>query len=200
MVHGLLHHRFVISAAHPPFYAMLNKAYVSKKERVKIAEEQGDYQTIIRMHERPYRLEAFIEIIESGAELESQEYWNLVRTIWTDSENIHQCFHDWLTIWDYPDDRHLVMNEAERAVLASLPDDIEIYRGVRHMECARGLSWSTDKARATWFARRWSGGQEAILATGRVKKADVLAYFDGRNESEVVVNPDSVLDFGTQKL
>lgn len=59
----------------------------------------------------------------------------------------------------------------------------------------KGLSWTIDQSKAEWFARRFAMlthlGQPRLME-GIVKKKDVLAYFNGRKEKEIVVDPANV--------
>jgi hypothetical protein len=48
------------------------------------------------------------------------------------------------------------------------------------------LSWTTDKEKAEWFARRFAIATQPLLVRGTVAKKDVMAVFLGREESEVV--------------
>ena len=45
-----------------------------------------------------------------------------------------------------------------------------------------------------WFARRYAYQGQPMLAKMEVNKSDVLAYFNGRKESEIVLHP-IVVDF-----
>jgi hypothetical protein len=59
----------------------------------------------------------------------------------------------------------------------------------------RGLSWTADKKKAEWFAGRFPTlNDKGFVASGWVRKDDVLAHFIGRQESEIVVLPDKVQD------
>ena len=73
----------------------------------------------------------------------------------------------------------------------ALPEEFHVYRGYDERGNARGLSWTADRAKAEWFARRWSGTQ-AFVAFGRAHKKDIFAYFVGRKEKEVVILPSKV--------
>jgi hypothetical protein len=64
------------------------------------------------------------------------------------------------------------------------------------------MSWSTDKTKAEWFAYRFSSmdGRTPFLVEGQVQKTDILAYFTGRGESEVVALPEAVEDIKLEML
>ena len=68
-----------------------------------------------------------------------------------------------------------------------------VYRGAPP-RYARGMSWTTDRDRAAWFAQRWTR-HLAHVYTVTVDPAAVLADVDalegdgGRREAEIVVDP-----------
>ena len=52
-----------------------------------------------------------------------------------------------------------------------------------------GISWTLSEKMATWFATRFKAEGEPRIAEGQCEKSSILAYFDGRDEKEIVVNP-----------
>jgi hypothetical protein len=62
---------------------------------------------------------------------------------------------------------------------------------VTHAGEGTGLSWTTDREKAVWFARRFPGPEPRVL-TGRTRRGNVIAYFAGRQEAEVIVLPEDV--------
>jgi hypothetical protein len=87
------------------------------------------------------------------------------------------------------------MEPENKERLASLPERVTIYRGQLAARRA-GISWTTDREVAEWFARRWAMmlGGEPELISGHVERSNVIAAFTGRNESEVLVLPRHVRD------
>lgn len=84
-----------------------------------------------------------------------------------------------------------LIDDAERATMAAFPDRIEVYRGVSGVTVGKarvGMSWTTDKGTAAWFANRFGG--DPLVLKAEVRKSDVLAYF--AHEREVVVRPRRV--------
>jgi hypothetical protein len=76
-----------------------------------------------------------------------------------------------------------------------------IYRGVDVKAGVCGLSGTLDQDKARWFAMRWATpGRVTYLASGEVEKPHVLAYFTGREEDEVVVIPDRVLNMRIERI
>lgn len=146
------------------------------------------------------RFTAFQQLLP---QLADKNYWELVREVWLMQETIYPNVTEWLGILSATrGDRHHLMSEDERAVLAAAPEEIIIWRGCGHEDGKRGLSWTLNEAQAKFFAeyacgnRRAhftaSGSKNPIVVSAVCRKADVLAYFDGREEAEVVVDPKNV--------
>lgn len=196
-------HPLVYSICHHPMLnARYNAVLKAKQKALAKAEEEGKWSTYLWLHERPYRLFAFGEIQE---ELDEETYWQLLGEIWVDSENIWQNEEEWKTYLD-PADRNLreqfIMDEDDQAMLDMLPDKIKVYRGFTVEGRENGLSWTTDSIRAKWFARRFvvEDDERARVAIGWVAKADVIAHFNRRNESEIVVLPEDVKDMKVKEI
>ena len=75
---------------------------------------------------------------------------------------------------------------------AERPDEpVELWRGAAH-DRRQGMSWTSDRAKAEWFAARWTqvdldeGG--SLYRTVAPPEA-LLCVNNGRNESEHVINP-----------
>lgn len=67
-------------------------------------------------------------------------------------------------------------------------DPTTLYRGG---STSHGLSWTSDPRTAHWFAYRL-GSHDRHVWRATVEPAAVLARFDGRNESEFVIDPYSI--------
>lgn len=188
-------HPLVFSHVHlPQFNAHTNKQYIQKREAVKRMEEEGDWKGVIWMHERPYRLHAFLEVHEN---LDDIDYWNTLGEIWTDSENIWQNEQYWIDLLHVGrEKREYIMTSKEREALAELPDVLTIYRGFDQEEREMGLSWTLDKKRAEWFAKRlWYPDKSEIgpcLAEATVLRESVIAHLLARNEDEIIVAPEDI--------
>lgn len=82
-----------------------------------------------------------------------------------------------------------LMDEEEFQQYQELEDPVTIYRGVTSYiaKNIRALSWTLDRDTAEWFAHRF--GEEGTVYEAQIQKSHILAFFGGRNESEVVVDP-----------
>lgn len=202
-----IRHPLVYSMIHgPEMNAWVNKQYEQKKRLLKEAEEEGRWHSYVYLHERPYRLDAFLKI--SWLIPEPTQYWELLGDIWTDSENIYQNRDEWYELLAEAAERggggdewHHMSSEEDRAVFTLTPEkggllpETVIHRGYRHEDGLDGFSWTLDKPRAKWFAKRFPHQEGvATVATGKVKREHVLAYHTGRGELEIVALPEHVFD------
>lgn len=176
---------------HPVVYSLchtddrneqINKFYEYKLTKIKESLNQQDFNTYIFMHERPHRIQAFIDIMEN---LSDTDYWKLLALVYTDSENIWQhksalC----ALLGSVRPHSDAFMDDDERAVYAALPDQVTIYRGYNHRN-ARSFSYTLDYKQAYWFANRF--GSVGKVKTITVSKSDILGYKDDRSEKEIVL-------------
>ncbi len=86
-------------------------------------------------------------------------------------------------------DPKALMDAEEYAQFQQLPDTVTIYRGVTSFNAKRvkALSWTLNKDTAEWFANRF--GEKGAVYQAQIKKEHIFALFNGRNESEVIVDP-----------
>lgn len=194
-VFPMIHHPLIIDIPYSPaMNAVVNARYKMKLAKLEECRADREWHSYVFFHERPYRMDAMHELIGEGV-LSDREKWELISAVWTDSENIWESLDVWRDLWNEGGyDRTYVMGDAELAALAQLPGQFQIWRGESRGRAGEGLSWTTDRDKAVWFAQRWKGseGHRPRLMTGIVNKSDVLAYFLGRGESEIVTFPDYV--------
>lgn len=89
-------------------------------------------------------------------------------------------------------DKAVLMTDEERKRLSAFGEMVTVYRGVTPYNArnVKALSWTVDKTKAEWFAHRF--GESGTVYKAQINKADILAYFMGRNESEIVLNPNKL--------
>ena len=183
------------------FSKMANRLFREKQEALEKARAEKNWSKIVFLHERPWRFQALVNILDDHL-LADEVLWPLIGHMWTDSDNIHQNYQGWRDLWSDSTSQEqrmaLCMKTHEQEAFRALPDRIPVFRGVQHTRAVKGLSWSTDRDKAVWFSRRYRG--PSILASGMVDKSDVLAHFLDRNESEIVVFPEDVLELTTERL
>ncbi len=171
----------------------VNDMYRAKTAAVATAMAEGDWPLVMWLHERPYR----VNVVEAArTKLRPRKYWALLSACWRDSENIFE--------WGDATVRKLfaakrtyrecLMTQEERIKLADMLPRLSVYRGYKHPWGTKlGWSWTLDKAKAEWFARRFMHPIEVPrVVRGLVARDDVLAYFLARGESEIVADPRTV--------
>lgn len=180
---------------------MANQRYRAKVEALAEAHEARKWNTVIYLHERPWRLDAFLGIAD---QLSDDEYWNLLGDIWTDTENLWQNYDEWHeALMAERGAREQIMAPEERAFLDAQPDEFTIYRGY-HTEGdsgpLRGYSWTLSREKAEWFGKRRAADMTPMLATATIRRDDVIAYFNERGEDEIVVLPEHLRDIRSETL
>jgi hypothetical protein len=116
--------------------------------------------------------------------LSEQEYVDVVKDWYTQTEIVYQDLQLWIDTFKSIKNNKLLMDYDELNYFNNLPKKIIIYRGG---VSKRGISWTLDKDIAEWFANRFKainkGGQ---LFEKKVFKNDCIAYFNGREEKEII--------------
>ena len=189
---SMLKHPLVYAVPYTPQMAyQYNKQYLAKQRSLDVAHKASDWGLVLALHERPYRIDAFTEITHL---MTDREYWEALAWLWTDSENIRETADVWeeMILSDRPE-REAMMTEEEAVALAAMPEEILVYQG-HTSERSDGLSWTVRENIALWFARRFAllESDQPAVTYGRAYKRDVIAYFMGRNEYEVLLLPEHV--------
>ena len=183
----MLRHPLVFSIPYDPHMnAVLNRQYTYKAEHLAKAKAESDWAKVLFLHERPYRLQALLEVMPNvtGAPL-----WALVSWVWLDTEGTYINRTVWRSLFARahtdPTGKAL-MGEGEQRALALMPVTIPIWRGASAPEKRPGLSWTRDRQRALYFARRFHR-PGAFLWKLECPKERIVAFLNGRNEDEVIV-------------
>jgi hypothetical protein len=202
--YGMFQHPLFISR----IYSLDHCAYIhqmldDRQEILRGYEEQGDFQQAVMTHEKPFRMQV---LTEYEHRMSDAVFWKTFADAWTDSENLWQDAEMIDRMLSSPrPHREETMTLEERRALETMPDTLTIYRGFSGKGTLRGWSWTTDREKGEWFARRPTGPQQPAptdptLVEATVRKSDVIAYFAGRNESEIVVDPRKVKIVSTTVL
>lgn len=164
--------------------AITNKRYVELKKRVKECLDNGKYDNYIWLHERPYRLQAFVEVMDK---LKDKEYWERLRSIWTDSENIYQNQSYWKIVLSADKkNKESFMTDEDQKFFNDLPEELTVYRGCVEGLNEEGFSYTTEREEAEWFSKRFSKrGGKVVERT--IKKNEVFAYTNSRDENEIII-------------
>lgn len=125
--------------------------------------------------------------------LSSQDYSLLLASSWINSEyaNCDANIDKKRLLKHFQNtDIQYLLNEEELEVFHSLDEKVTIYRGVTpyNRNNIKALSWTLSFDTASWFANRFNSKGKVYSAT--IDKSHIYAYFDGKNESEVIVDPN----------
>lgn len=125
--------------------------------------------------QRTDRLKYFEEIQEYMAD---DLYWTILRALWID-DGI--CTEQWEKLI-YADRKrqHKIMKSSDRQALKKLPKVMPIYRACDTKEDSKKFNWTTDPMVAVKMHKK-------IIATQKIKKSDIYAYFNSRREQEVIL-------------
>jgi len=170
---------------HQPYLSatLANQQLDQKYKYLRKAIETKNFSQIIWLHERPYRLLAFKDIQK---DLDNKTYWKLLSLIWTDTENSYQDLETWKKLFkSKKGNKENLMGGQELETFESLDNELIVYRGCVKGLNENGLSWTLDKQQAEWFAKRFDNN--GIVKEKRILKRNIVAYFSGRGEEEVIV-------------
>jgi hypothetical protein len=108
-------------------------------------------------------------------------FWPALADTWP------MCDDTW---WLRRDLLTLMSRQQTRPPIAGLSFPLTIYRGGTRSR-VRGLSWTTSRAVAEKFAHGHRGIRvpDPVIAEAVVEQAAVFLAIDGRNESEVLIDP-----------
>ena len=168
--------------------ALINYRYQHKKDLIQKSIDKKDLSTYIWLHERPYRINAFV-FFTKHYEVKDKDYWENLKDIWVDSENIWQnkkLFKKLLS--SKRKDKEFFMDETEIEFFDKLPDEFTIYRGYHEGKNKDGYSYTLDKKIAEKFSIRFTDSKLYVPNVKEIvaKKKDVFAYINSREEKEII--------------
>jgi hypothetical protein len=77
------------------------------------------------------------------------------------------------------------MDAEEFAKFKSFPETLTVYRGCQKGINENGLAWTLNKGKAEWFANRLD--KKGIVLEKTISKSEIVAFFQGRQEEEVIL-------------
>jgi hypothetical protein len=163
--------------------------------------KNGEVAKVLMLYDGPFLIDGFRK---EAKKLDDEQYWKGLAYVYTEQEQLWPLRRVLLTFFNSPrPKREALMDSKERKVWEGLPQKVPIWRGFRG-DRGKGISWSVKREKAVWFANRFAKELPDLgaltLASGVVDKKDILAYFAGRGEAEVVVDPDRVKSYKVEKL
>lgn len=157
----------------------------SKREQ---ARKQGNWRAYVDCYEKRFWVDALMETKNQGPAL---EWAQLVRDTWILSDELWDAWPKWREVFSNRAELPGFMTAAETDYLALQSDPIEVYRGC-HEASIDGLSWTMDWKTAQYSASQIKPRSAARIIQGRVNRADVFAFVDKKEESEIIVFPELV--------
>lgn len=202
--YGMFQHPLCISRIRSLEHcAYIHHMLDDRRKMLREHEERGDLQHAVMTHEKPFRLGVLAEYEDR---MTDTVFWKTFADAWTSSENLWQDAEVIDRVLSSPrPNREEMMTPDECHALDAMPDTLTIYRGYAGEGTWRGWSWTTDREKGEWFARRPPAPMadtptDPTLVEATVSKSDVIAYFTGRNEFEIVVDPRKVKIVSTTVL
>lgn len=149
---------------------------------------------IYMMTNKPYGM-TFLKFVASYLSME--DYSAILSDAWIRSENPNNdpnLPQNKLIEMFMSADKTYLMTEEEQEIYEELTTVVTVYRGVTsyNADNVRALSWTLDEEVAEWFSERFD--EDGTVYQANIHKNHVLAYFGGRNEAEVVVDPKFLFD------
>lgn len=161
---------------------LYNKPYRVRRELAQKYLEEENFDSFIFMHERPFRLEALVEVLFS---IKKEDLFRIVEYVWTDSEGPCVNLEVWKYIFNYCEELG-VLEDSKK----DLPEKFTIYRGTRAGIKDIGISWTLDASVAKMFSERFytkRTNKQPIVKIKEVKKGDIFLFTDARGEKEVIL-------------
>lgn len=157
------------------------------------------YRTQIEDCTQPFHLYIFIRksyrlcyLRHCKPYLSKADFSRLFADAWVCSENPNQDINVPLSMavrWFREADKRVLMNQEDYDVFSNISEQVRVFRGVAVGRNAKGLSWTQNLKTAEWFAHRFdTDTKQGYVETAVAKKSDILAYFNTRNEDELVVD------------
>lgn len=162
-----------------------------KKKLFKQIDKAKNAEAVYMLVRSPYKL-TFLKFIKDY--LSQEDFADLLADAWVCQENPNMDVNvsvRTVASWFRAADKQNLMVEEDYQYWENLPEEFMVYRGVAPTRTKLGLSWTDDKKTADWFAKRFTNiaEGESYMLSALIKKEEALAYFNTRNEKEVIVDP-----------
>jgi hypothetical protein len=132
--------------------------------------------------------------------LSNSDYAELLQYAWVSMENPNDdpnvSHREWIQMLKKADQK-ILMGE-DYNVFSNFKDIVKVYRGTQSLSSTNGLSWSLSKDTAKWFATRF--GKNGKIQSAEIPKKNIVAYFNVRDEKEVVLNPKYLMNIEEENI
>jgi hypothetical protein len=114
--------------------------------------------------------------------LDDNDYWTILRAMWIDKGI---CNDEWAELFFKSGRKreHKIMKSSDRQALKKLPKQFKIYRVCTEKADENKWNWTTSKE----FAEKYLQRHGKYIAEKIINKSDVFAYFNSRQENEIIL-------------
>lgn len=205
LVPCITHHSSgIVTVAHPLVFGLYSEAQHRqfneqlrfRKQRLPELIKERAWMEAVLLYQRPYRLKALLNFLPVD-DIPGEEFWELVGFVYTDSESVRDDYSAWDDLLRSASNDHLafMMSTEDKLELAAIQASptATLYQG-HTADRDDGWSWTTSLDTARWFADRFAFLEDSSprLSTVSVDTRNIHVFFGGRDESEVLINPDFV--------
>ena len=167
--------------------------YIIWRNQIFKAIDKSDINRISYLINKPFLLTWFKFI---NYYLSEKDYAELLSYIWVTQENpncdVNVSINEVIQFFKKAN-KKLLMNKEDYSIYNNLPKEFEVYRGVSPGRNLNGISYTTNRKKAEWFMHRFEKeNKKGKLLKATIKKENVLAYFNTRDEEEIVVDITSI--------
>ena len=165
-----------------------------QKEKKKQINESDSADRIFFMLTKPYRI-VFLKYAEPY--LSQKDFSRILADVWMQTEAPHNdpnfTVRKLVNLFKKAAPEFL-MDQDEYLQFKEFENTLTVYRGVTKHNAGnlKGLSWTLNPDTAEWFATRF--GEDGTVYKAQIDKSHIYAYFSGRSESEVIVDPKYLMD------
>lgn len=165
-----------------------------QEEKIRQIKEARTPHEISFMITKSYSL-AFLKY--AAPHLSSQDLSEMLADVWVRTESPNNdpnmSKNRLLSLFKKAEPKFL-MNEDEYEAFQKLDDTVTVYRGVtsHNAKNVKALSWTLSYDTADWFAHRF--GEDGTVYEAQIDREHIYAYFNRRNEHEVIVDPKYLMD------
>jgi len=198
----ILYHPVFETATHPAMingeWKMLNlldsnELNLAREAMLPVIDKQTNAFGVVMMIRKAYQL-TFLKHIRTY--LSKEERDRMLATVWVNVENPNQDANVSLRTaasWFRQANKKYLMDADELAYYERLPQHLTVYRGVSVGRNPNGLSWTWSLETAKWFAHRFDiADEKGYIQRATVDKSEILAYFNGRDEDELVIDTSKI--------
>ena len=157
-----------------------------------------DFSEILYMINKPYRL---LYLCANSLILDVETFTKYLKDVWIQTEfpnaDKDVSTKELIKLFERAD-KKLLMDDEELNFYNQLPNVVTIYRGTYRSANSKALSWTTDYDIAHWFATRFD--DEGYILQAKINKKDIFAFFNNRNEKEVVINYNKIKYLSFEKV